>query len=315
MNYLLPPGIGDSVWGLHKIQSVAERIGDHRIDVILAGDKSNTVATRALDFVSRFDFIDSVSMRLYDIHPSAQRDPCGFYNYISDGLYTFDGEPCCALMPNGPLERGIRLEDWLPQYEINWDIFQRFHLLQKEQRVGGDLRDQGDYAVFYIGPLEGNTRNGHNRGPLWTPADWLALGRRVHSELNLRIIVVGAPYDAPYFDLFISPSLNGDGSYWTNLIGQTSIGELYSITSNARFVISYQSGVGIVSTYLGTPTGIFWRPRGDSISPDSYLSFDERMASGWVPPSIIDSGNHLPLIYTRDTVDDIMAEVTRRGWA
>jgi len=80
-------------------------------------------------------------------------------------------------------------------------------------------------------------------------------------------------------------------------------------------VISYQAGVGIVSTYLGTPTAIFWRPYGDSISPQWILSFDERMASAWVPPATIEAGKHLPLIYGRHGIQHIVSEIRRRGWA
>lgn len=50
MKFLLPSGIGDSVWGLHKIQSVSKKIGDGRIDIYLSGGNS-VIESRALDFV------------------------------------------------------------------------------------------------------------------------------------------------------------------------------------------------------------------------------------------------------------------------
>lgn len=320
MKFLLPQGIGDSVWAIHKVQSIAAKLGDGRIDILLSGG-THQIETRALDFVRRFSFVDSAEMRPYSVHPKVPVSPEGQYNYIQDGMYDFPDntgwrvERCCALMPNGPLERGIRLEDWLPQYEINWDIWKDFRISSEETRFAIDLHAAiGDYAVFYLGPLTGNTIDGHNRGPLWTPQDWLALGRHVHQHCGLKIVVVGAPYDASYFDTMIGPQLNGDTPFWINLIGKTSIGQLYAVTSRARFVLSYQSGVGIVSTYLGTPTGIFWRPRGDSISPSRYLSFEERMASAWVPPSVLQSGRHLPLIYGRHGLAYIKKEIDAHGW-
>jgi len=149
---------------------------------------------------------------------------------------------------------------------------------------------------------------------LWKPIEWIELGKRIHEQYGLKIVVVGAEYDSAYFDLLIEPLLDKEKSYWTSLIGKTNIGQLYGVTSQSQFMFSYQSGVGIVSTYLGTPTGIWWRPHGDSINVNNYLSFDEGMASAWVSPSIIEKGTHLPLIYGKHKVDWIMEEVRKRGW-
>jgi hypothetical protein len=318
VKFLLPTGIGDSVWALHKIQAIrdAQEPGGS-IDVHLACGSHNAIESRALDFVRRFTFVDSAQMfvcgGLGNLPPTR---PDGTYNYISDGWYDYDGGRYCVLIPNATLERGERLESWLPHYPIRWDIFDDFRILAPERRVADRLASTvGPYAVFYPGPLLGNTTNGHNRGGLWRPTDWLRLGQRIRDEFGLHIVVVGAAYDAAYYDEFLAPMLNGLASNWTNLIGGTSLGELWSITSRARFVISYQAGVGIISTYLGTPTGIFWRADGDSISPDMYLTFREAMASAWVPPSILSSGSHLPLIYGRDSVDSVLAEIRTRRWA
>ena len=317
MKVLLPTGIGDSVWALHKIQSVRDKLDPHgRIDVSLVGG-TDKVDTRALDFVRRFRFVDSVDMRPYSLHAYGPlTHPDGTYNYIEDGRYTFDDEPYIVLIPNRSLEQGIRLEDWLPHYPIRWSIFDDFRLTITERVQAADIhRNIGrDFAVFYPGPLAGNTVEGHNRGPLWTPADWLQLGRLIHDQFGLDIVTVGASYDLAYYAQQLEPILGPDRSFWHNQIGQTTLGQLWALTSRSRFVISYQAGVGIVSTYLGTPTAIFWRPQGDSISSKCYLSFDNRMASAWVPPNILASGTHMPLYYNRCSPESVLAEVRQRRW-
>ena len=98
------------------------------------------------------------------------------------------------------------------------------------------------------------------------------------------------------------------------MIVKTNLGELWALTGMSRFVISYQAGVGIISTYLGTPTGIFWRQHGDSINPHVLLTFNNAMASAWVPPAILKVGTHLPLYNGRDSVDSILNEIRQRGW-
>jgi hypothetical protein len=310
VNFLLPQGIGDIVWALFKIQAIRDALdpgGEIHVRIVCSAE--DAIQTRALDFVRRFSFIDSAEMFVcggLGAYPPVRPD--GRYNYLEDGWYEFDGQRHCVLIPNATLERGERLETWLPHYPIDWGIFRDFRIRPIERRVADRLASAlGPYVVFYPGPLMGNTTNGHNRNALWRPDDWVELGSRV----GLPIVVVGAPYDASYYDHALAPRVNGQR--WTNLIGGTSLGELWSVTSRAKFVVSYQAGVGIISTYLGTPTAIFWRPEGDSISPDFYLSFDERMASAWVPPDILATGQHRALIYGRDKVPSVLEWAER--WA
>jgi hypothetical protein len=316
MRFLLPTGIGDSVWALHKIEAIRDAHDPGGpIDVTLVGG-THHIDSRAVDFVKRFSFVTSVNVKPFRIHkdgPLTLSD--GTYNYLDDGRYTFVDGQYCVLIPNAALERGERLESWLPHHNIRWSIFNDFNITDKEHEYASAIRERvGPYAVFYPGPLAGNTIDGHNRGPLWHPRDWVELGWRVFKELGLQIVVVGASYDKAYWDEMLVPPIGPHADFWHSIIGRTSLGELWGITERAKFVISYQAGVGIISTYLGTPTGIFWRPYGDSISPSLFLSFNEAMASAWVPPKVLDSGTHLPLIYGRHGVGYIMEQIRSRGW-
>ena len=319
MKFILPTGIGDSVWGLHKCQAIRDaKDPNGPIEIYLVGADTG-IDSRALDFVRRFDFVNHSAMKSIALHAGSMFRPDGTYNYIEDGWYEFDGagtEKYCVLIPNAALEHGIRLEDWLPHYEINWNIWRHFKIDYIERVHAQEVYDQiGPFCVFYPGPLNGNTRDGHNRNAIWKPQDWVELGRRIHKEFGLHILVVGAHYDASYFDMLLEPELGHDKSYWTSVIGKTNLGELWALTGMSRFVISYQAGVGIISTYLGTPTGIFWRQHGDSINPHVLLTFNNAMASAWVPPAILKVGTHLPLYYGRDSVDSIQNEIRTRGWA
>lgn len=322
MNYLLPNGIGDAVWAIHKIQSIQKRLDPSgSIHISLSCSDRNILQDRALDFVRRFDFVSDVEMKLnYGLLQNYGTDkppftPGGYYDYIEDGIYEFKGEKYCVLVPNAPLERGIRLEQWLSQYDINWDIFSHFQITAKERVYGNTMLSKlGPYCVFYPGPIQGNTIEGHNRGMLWKPQEWVELGERIYKEFKLPIVVVGAPYDHDYYTHMLLPRLNGATLHWIDLIGKTSIGELFSVTENAKFLISYQAGVGIVSALRHTPTAMWWRPRGDSISQSGFLSFEEEMSSAWVPPAILESGIYAPLIYGRDGVESVMSNIKSRGW-
>jgi hypothetical protein len=316
MDFAIPQGIGDSVWALTKIQSIRDALDPGgKINIHLSCGEASHLESRALDFVRRFRFVDSVEMAQLELRNSPVFRPDGCWNYIPDGMYEFAGKKYCVLIPNETLERGERLESWLPHHSINWDIFRDFtiHAYEHAFAISATL-SFGPYCVFYPGPLGGNTVEGHNRGMLWRPADWITLGEAIRREWGLHIVVVGAAYDASYYDTLIAPNLNGSQHAWTSLIGATSLGELWAVTNRAKFVISYQAGVGIISTLLRTPTAIWWRPQGNSISSHGYLSFNEHMASSWVPPDIISSGAHLPLIYSRHDVPYILGQIRDRGW-
>src|SRR5215467_6291169 len=128
MRFVLPTGIGDSVWALHKIQAINEKLGGDPIEVSLVGG-GNEIDSRAVDFIRRFAFVSSVNMKPFGIHKNGDwiaDDGC--YNYLDDGLYEFGGKRYCLLVPNAALEHGIRLEEWLPHHKINWDIWDDFRI-------------------------------------------------------------------------------------------------------------------------------------------------------------------------------------------
>jgi len=317
MKFLLPQGIGDSIWALHKIRSVAKAYNEEVIYVFLnCNDPNNYIQCRALEFVKRFKFVVNASMMPVSIHPEDWHDGDGHYVYISDGWKEAYGHKIFTMMPNGPLERGVKLADWLPEYPIDWGTPKEFLFTEQEEKFADTiLKENGPYCTFYLGPLDGNLGMGHNRGQLWTPEEWLELGKFCQEKLGLKVMVLGADYDVPYYEFMVEPNFDKfPQEPWLNMLGQTEIGDTFALVKRSRFTISYQSGIGIFSSYLGIPTGIFWRARGSSINPEVYISFEESMASGWVRPDMIESGKHMPLIYGRNKVDYVMEQIEKRGW-
>jgi len=309
MNFLVPQGIGDSVWALLKIQDISKKIGDGVINVFIAcSDANNTSEARSLEFVRRFDFVDKCEMYQMPMEGrqgcvlllGAAADANGLYRYIDSGATTLNGIDY-VLIPNYTLERGIRIEDWLPEYEINWNVMDHFRF--------ESVKRTKQYIVFFMASTSGNTMAGHNRNSLWAPQQWVELGRRIQKEFDCDIFVVGADYDMSYYTDYIKPLLREDDN-WSNYIGIFNIEGTFSLVKNARFVMSYQSGIGIVANYMNVPIAIFWRAKGDSISPNSYVSFEEGMASAWAKPGV----KHLPLIYGRHDVDYIIDEITKQQW-
>ncbi len=301
----VPAGIGDSVWGLLKIPSMLRAYGATKAHIALCGGPPY----RSLPFIERFDFVESAENSRWECIESDRYTPEGVYNWAPSGI-GWHNEFDWMLQANRHLESGQRLETWLPEFETDFDIADRFLFTGGELRQARALEQRlGPYCVFYLGPEAGNTTFGHNRGPLWKPEEWGQLATLCR-ELGLQIVVVGADYDRSYFERHVAPHL---GACY-DAVGKWPIGQTFAVIQRSRFVVAYQSGIGIFSVYLGIPAACFWRPQGDSIDPSSYVSFSEQMASAWAPPESLETGRYLPLIYTRCSPQRIADHAVKHGW-
>lgn len=302
--YLLPSGIGDCMWALLKIRNIAR---DNPINIALSGDPKREIDNRCVPFLKRFPFINSV--RVADVpilvdreHPN---DDQGRYRYREgiQGGWQF-------LAPNGPLERGQRIEEWLPDIPIDYDVINTFSWKDTE-RGTREASVFEPFVAFYLGPESGHTDEGHNWGWLWEPKHWVQLGGMMKRR-GLKVCVVGAKYDRSFWERYVRPGVVEDNQEWEDRIGEFEIGETFAFLQRAKCFIGYQCGLGIVNHYLGGKGAMWWRPDGNSGHPKRKLSFDEKMKDGWIRPGY--EKNWLGLVYKRETPAQIMAEIDKRGW-
>lgn len=289
----VPPGIGDAVWSLMKLPALLRQSGREKCVIGVQGGGSGEIAKRAVPFVERFDFVERAQFDTHNIGEGGTY-PNGVYRYYptAQGWKGYDW----LLIANGHLEHGRRLEEWQPQWETDWRIADHFRFTAKELAAAAEFRaEQGPFVLFYLGPEGGNTRSGHNRGELWSPRDWGRLSDMFRGT-GRRIVVIGAPYDRPYFDR--CRPLLGDV---VDCIGQWHIAQTFAVMRQADATVAFQSGLAIFGVYLGCNVASWWRPHGNSQDPREYITFDERMAHDWSPPGAVDSGRYLPQIYGRST--------------
>lgn len=305
VQFVLPGGIGDCVWALHKIKSVA---AGRPIDIIVSGNANSEIDRRALPFLKRFGFIRSATVLDISvlIDHDSPADALGRYRYVPDGLQGNHH----FLIPNAPLEAGKRLETWLPQHPIDWSIMDEFSWENTERgtEAGKELKP---FAVFYLGPETGNTVEGHNRGTIWTPGQWVELGKKLMDK-GLKIAIVGANYDRSYWEKFVRPEVERTGMKWYDFIGAFEIGETFGLMREAKMIIGYQCGLIIVGHYLGMNTATWWRRNGDSIHPHRKIGFSEEMRNAWMNPAYAD--RYLGMVYGREQVDDLLYEIDVRKW-
>lgn len=304
ITFVTPGGIGDSMWALLKARNVAD---GRPIDLIVSGNPHSEIDRRSLPFLKRFPFIRSA--RVLDVPHLEEGDPNdaqGRYRYLPDGPRgSFH-----YLMPNRALEQGKRIEDWLPEVPIDWNVIDEFDWSGTERGLE-EAKSMGNFAAFYLGPESGHTDEGHNRDWLWEPKHWIALGRAL-KERGLNICVVGAPYDRSFWDKYVRQGVKEDGQEWSDKIGLFEIGETFALLRQAKCFISYQCGLGILNHYFGGRTAMWWRPDGNSCSPHRKVCFDERMASSWTRPDYAD--RYIGMIYNKWSVGDLIGEIDKRGW-
>jgi hypothetical protein len=307
--YVLPNGIGDTMWAMHKIRSINQKVtGGKPIDIILAGNPTNHIDHRAEPFLARFPFIRSVRVMDVPMLPNRDNptDERGRYRYEKDG----ERGKHYYLVPNTVLERGERLETWMPDYPIDWDVVKEFNWSGTE-RGKEEGKKLGKFVAFYLGPESGNVDEGHNRGFLWEPKHWVQLGWEFYKR-DYQVAVVGADYDRSYWERYVREGVGQEHMDWHDRIGSFEIGETFAFLKEADVLVSYQCGLGIMHHYFGGKVVMWWRADGDSIHPRRLVSFDERMKNAWTNPAL--AGNYLGCIYKRESPLDIWNEISRRGW-
>lgn len=293
----VPAGIGDTLWLMTKMQSFLRKLGKDKLEISVCSDSLR----RADEFLSSFSFVDSVDYNNYQILESRIVNEDGTYAYATSQP-NWHREFDWFLQCNGHLEEGKRLEEWMPELETNWSVFDEYNWKDSDVEFASDFVNvHSNYVVFYFGPKSGNTSEGHNRGPIWKPEDWATLGEH-YLRKGYKVVVVGAEYDRSYLELV--PPFE-----YIDLVGKLSIGKTLLLVSNAYRMVGYQSGITISAAYLGVKGGGFWRPYGDSISPTRFVSFRDEMASAWVPPFMLNKW--APLIYGRDIVEKVIEKMER----
>jgi len=315
-------GIGDAVWSLVIQKAVRRKYG---ADALLyhINDSGDGRRKRSNNMLARFGFVDDMVTSKFQVHADTPMDDrSGHLNYIPSGPVAIDGrdEFDYRLIVNTYLEHGQGYDRvcealGLKEEDLDFDFFIDYHEKPEDMAaVNKILNHVGfDYAVFYYGAEVDNTIGGLNRDEIWKPEDWNRLGRMVHEEFGLKIVVIGAPYDTSYANRILGA--NSDTFYY-NAIGELDITETLALIQRSKFVVAFPAGVGIVGPYMRVPTVIFWRPKHMSYHVmHDRAGFCPKFATNWVPEPVIKGGGYYPAWYGEDTPNSIMEAVRKGGWA
>lgn len=180
--------------------------------------------------------------------------------------------------PNSHLERGCRLEDWLPDLPCD------FHY---EIRTSPTDRERAESLLAGLEtPLWGISAASYRGSEAWTTwnyKQWSKFLNAFHAKWGGTIILLGGFWDD------LTSSLADDG--YKDLVGKTSVGCMVEVLKQLKGFIGFSSGLGVIRTVLRLPAFMLWpdhqQPLSTSWAPEWMLESGLYVASRWLEPDVV----------------------------
>lgn len=282
----LPPGIGDMHWVLEILESFKEK---NRIDklTIAIVDRGPNIQYSS-EFLRLIPFVDSIQLLKkipfeFSIiggsgNPFITNASCRDYQGATKIDYLMEF--------NSRLEHGVRIEDILPEYEVNFNYPIKYPERAKsfvkfiKKAAGNKL------YLFYASSHLGN--NNWTRGR-WDPKEWIALAKKIHAETKRKPILIGAEWDKQYANEIKNQDT---GEMIIDLVGKTNVPEMLGLLREANCVVSFLSGIVILATRFKTPCASFW----PTLKQAPHWHDPNKFQKSWIPPGA-DNDGYLPFFY------------------
>jgi len=268
----MPPGIGDLHWIMAKLESFKIKNNIKKVKVImnLGWAEPGSIHDCSLEYFDLIPFVDAAE---------SIKETIPFEYSLAGGSGTplFKNHGGCDYMLefNSLLEQGVKLKDILPEYDTNFDYpinkppaSERFAAVIKKN-VGGKL------ALLFTGSKEGNDVWVKE---LWTPQHWMELAQKICDKTNCRPVLIGARWDKSYAEEL---RLLDTKNIIHDIVGQTSVADLFALIRAANILIAYQCGPVMMATKFRTPVVGFW-PLKNEANPNG--PFKRAFMTSWAPP-------------------------------
>ncbi len=292
MNYTLvalPPGIGDMHWVLAILESFKEK---NHIDKLNIAIVDRGVGHQySSEFLNLVPFVDGIKLM--------SRIPFTF------SIMGGDGEPLRKNIQgrgnnsNGPmnidyliefnsrLEHGIRIEDVLPKYDVDFDYPIKYPEDSKQFAKFIKKGAGNKLYLFYASSHLGN--NNWCRG-IWDPKDWVSLAEKIYAETKRKPILIGAEWDKVYSEELKKADPK---NMIHNLVGKTNLPEMLALLREANCVVSFLSGITMLATRFKTPCVSFW----PTLKLAPHWHDPKKFQKSWIPPNAEKDGYYMPFFY------------------
>lgn len=253
------PGIGDNLWLLMKLINSGEKFrfqlpgGNPRRGKQIFELLPQVSASA--EYVGPRKYQTLMSMNIQKVKPR--------WSLITEQYFT--------LTCNEHLERGRRLEDFLP------DLQTSFRLDYNTKHFAPVAEVLMPAEMFEFIGIYGSSYSTSRAWGFWDEHRWLELIRLVyHHNPNYCFVIIGASWDLDLGRNLVR-LLDAHGIPYVNTIGQP-LGVVVEVLKRLRYFFSFPSGLGILAPSVGCPVTMF------------YPKHLERMMNAWASPEDIETG-------------------------
>lgn len=255
MKILLPPGIGDSYWSLVKMQSLLQRNNKDVADiyVLCQRDYKYNTSGRAFPFIEMFPFVNATWRMInsdFVIGEGLQYSEEFWrkaFNGTGTGIHV--GILGCDrfVVYNGAINAGIPLEEVDSHLECNWNL-PMFVSLSQKKYIEKYKNQYGDYILFYFG-FRGTYTYWNKEFSIDKIIDLI-------NKLSKKFtcIAFGGAWDSE--DVGLQQVI--DKTNCVNLLGKTSLEEVFGLIRGSRLVLGYPNGLFMLAPILGATTISIW---------------------------------------------------------
>ena len=273
----LPLGVGDVHWVCQKLSGLREAAGRPiRAFVNVSRWHDSVEYLKLVPFVDQADRSEDAPFMLVDELPPHHGDARWSTLEGCRGWRGFD----YVLQANGHLERGDRIETWLPELPTMYSY--PLNIPEEERQKARVLVPDRATLLYFsgIGPNLGF------HGCRFTPAHWTEIIGRLNSE-GIVPTIVGAPtiQDREYRSTVLEV-VDRAGFEVHDVVGKTTLPMICDIIQRASVWMGLNCGLGIVSAMQGTPTVMFW---GDSRFRLTPLTLHTNMRRSWLHESQLET--------------------------
>lgn len=243
-----PLGIGDCHWPCQKIAGLSKMFGHAPIHAYVARSPNhNSVGyLELMPCIEKAEFSENALTRIRFQMPPDYRDERWRTLEGSAGWNGFDYLFCA----NGHIEEGKPIADWMPELETQYEFD---YVIDAQSQ--SDSRRLMPYpeVLLYMSSLSANV--GFHK-MWWRLEDWVEVIRLFNGR-GIVPTMVGANTegDLNYNNMIAQerPAIE-----FKSIVGRTTIPTMVDLLKRCRVWMGLNSGFGIVSASMGTPTVMFW---------------------------------------------------------
>jgi SAM-dependent methyltransferase len=269
---LFPPGMGDSLWTLMKLESFCEENNiETPVDahIVCPHERRYEGHKRSVPFLKLFPFVNSTGI-VYQFNNSPEHKRLWKSAYDSSSDTVYENVLGCDyfISYNGYTisERGLDNAD---EYICDW-YPPIFTSLDQNKYMEKYKNKYGEYLLLYF-PLYGMYKKWIEK----FPADSLALSiNEIVKHTGMTPIFVGAKWDRDDKDC---ASFRTKINNVIDLTGKTSTEQIFGLIRGAKGMLAFPSGLSIMATVLKQKVLIIW----SDCWQERKKQFNRKFKNGW----------------------------------